>query len=71
MYDVDYAQLLQEGVTSANTSWPTRSCDAWTFDLTTSGNYATIVSDVSGHPRASGGPCVPCDGDACADFVRV
>lgn len=47
VYDVDYSQLLQEGVTSANTSWPIRSCDAWTFDLTTSGNYATIVSELS------------------------
>ncbi|XP_063589244.1 organic cation transporter protein-like [Penaeus indicus] len=47
MYDVDYSRLLQEGVTSANSSWPTRPCDAWTYDLATSGGYATIVSDLS------------------------
>ncbi|XP_042855438.1 organic cation transporter protein-like [Penaeus japonicus] len=47
LYDVDYSELLQKGVTTANSSWPTRSCDAWEFNLTTSGNYPSIVSELS------------------------
>ncbi|KAK7065137.1 hypothetical protein SK128_004401, partial [Halocaridina rubra] len=46
MYDVDYKELLEGGVVTANTSWPVVSCDRWEWDISTSGHYHTIVSEV-------------------------
>ncbi|XP_045592126.1 organic cation transporter protein [Procambarus clarkii] len=47
VYNVDYRTLLQDGVTSPNSSWPVRSCQAWEYDISTTGNYHTIVSELS------------------------
>ena len=46
MYDVDYALLLKEGVMTANASWPVRDCQAWEYNISTTGNYHSIVSEV-------------------------
>ncbi|XP_076034398.1 solute carrier family 22 member 1-like [Oratosquilla oratoria] len=44
-YDVDYAQLLQDGVSSGNASWPLRTCREFEYNLTSTGDYHTIVSE--------------------------
>ncbi|XP_069948422.1 organic cation transporter-like protein [Cherax quadricarinatus] len=46
-YDVPYEKLLLDGVTSPNTSWPVKSCWVWEYDISTTGNYHTIVSELS------------------------
>ena len=48
IYDVDYVALMKAGVRTANTSWPSRDCQAWEYNLTTTGNYHSIVSEVEG-----------------------
>lgn len=47
IYDVDYVALMKAGVRTANTSWPSRDCQAWEYNLTTAGNYHSIVSELN------------------------
>lgn len=48
MYDVNYTEVLLNGMRKANPSWPTRSCShGWEFNFTDI-PYETVATEVRG-----------------------
>lgn len=45
MYDVNFTQVLQENMTKANHTWPTKECSSWVYDFTKDIKFPSMSTD--------------------------